>query len=813
MSISQTSTVRLNLKNPEYATVYAAQNDSLSRHITAQLYDGATPWVIPNGALVTIRYRKPDGRAGFYDTDENGNSAYSVSGSNISFVLAQQALNVPGDVLLSLDFFAATGEQLSTFTMTVQVQKGALPDSDIISSNYFNVLTATLTTIAGYVNLIRSAFGAPRTAATIAAMTDTSFIYVYTGSETGYTFGNWYFWDGTAWTSGGVYNSTAFVSDTTLSIPGAAADAKTVGNLIYEGRTAANVTPKILMLLKPAAVSALESAIDMPVNTFFYANGSTIQALAGDGLTDTLLTTITYSLTKLTGAYADSFIYVITRYNGQNEWRGVQLSDSTSIMWYRVDMTDRMSNVETTATTANNTSENLKDINSFDLLRASGTFTSTTSNGITYTWDATTRAFNVNGTTASTGFCTLWASSNGMLPGTHAGDRVWIAYNSEDTSINIAFYFYAVGSDSYTLVRRQKSGYIQIPADCEKFTVRLTVIGTTISNKKISVGILTAPPDSVLSDLIERRNTIKILAIGNSFTYSTLGYVPEILKIVAPNIDLTFGIIYDSGFAIDQHVDYFNNDTAHTEVDIYTSSTGKFTRHISSLTTKQVLSGWKWDYIVLQEKPNRVYNTVENVTEVSGQPGTYHTRLVQFCDLIAEYVSGLDDPYSFSFLYNISQAYGANDPDLSVYSGANNEEKSDNMALMHGQFAEMLMTETPYMAYILDVLPTGTAVQNARQISAFKALGEDGYLCVDTMSHLQSGIGVLIAGYAAAYKLLELIGEPVKTFSVPFYPTDAWQLDYYGRSLHGNCVGISTSNCLTGQKCAVSAIKYPYEIK
>lgn len=85
---------------------------------------------------------------------------------------------------------------------------------------------------AKYKNMFapKSAVGAPLSASRAAAMTDTSKIYVYTGSESGYTAGNWYYYDGSAWTSGGVYNSTAFETDTTLSIAGAAADAKEVGD-------------------------------------------------------------------------------------------------------------------------------------------------------------------------------------------------------------------------------------------------------------------------------------------------------------------------------------------------------------------------------------------------------------------------------------------------------------------------------------------------------------------------------------------------------------------------------------------------------
>lgn len=87
---------------------------------------------------------------------------------------------------------------------------------------------------AKYKNMFapKSAVGAPLSASTAAEMTDTTKIYVYTGSEGEYTAGNWYYYDGSVWTSGGVYNSTAFEADTTLSISGAAADAKAVGDAI-----------------------------------------------------------------------------------------------------------------------------------------------------------------------------------------------------------------------------------------------------------------------------------------------------------------------------------------------------------------------------------------------------------------------------------------------------------------------------------------------------------------------------------------------------------------------------------------------------
>ena len=87
---------------------------------------------------------------------------------------------------------------------------------------------------AKYKNIfaLQAQVGSPLVASTVAGMTDHDKIYVYVGSESGYTSGNWYYWDGSAWTSGGVYNSQALETDDTLSVSGMAADAQAVGDAI-----------------------------------------------------------------------------------------------------------------------------------------------------------------------------------------------------------------------------------------------------------------------------------------------------------------------------------------------------------------------------------------------------------------------------------------------------------------------------------------------------------------------------------------------------------------------------------------------------
>lgn len=79
---------------------------------------------------------------------------------------------------------------------------------------------------------ISEKLGAPYAASTVSSMTDRTRIYIYTGDESGYTKGNWYYWNGSSWVSGGVYNSAAIQTDKTLTQSDKAADGEVVGQEI-----------------------------------------------------------------------------------------------------------------------------------------------------------------------------------------------------------------------------------------------------------------------------------------------------------------------------------------------------------------------------------------------------------------------------------------------------------------------------------------------------------------------------------------------------------------------------------------------------
>ena len=158
--------ITLNLQQPNIAAIaYAVQNDRLSRYITAQLVDGSQAWTPPSGSSAMIRYLKPDGTSGFYDTDEAGNPAIVIDGSTATLTLAEQALTVPGDVMMQLNFYTPADEKLTTLSWLLRVQKSVLTDDSIVSTDYYNVLTeqiaAVLNAAESLTGMTASATGLP----------------------------------------------------------------------------------------------------------------------------------------------------------------------------------------------------------------------------------------------------------------------------------------------------------------------------------------------------------------------------------------------------------------------------------------------------------------------------------------------------------------------------------------------------------------------------------------------------------------------------------------------------------------------------
>lgn len=125
-----------------------AQYDANSRTIVATLWDGTNEFTVPSGSVVMVRFGKPDNTGGLYDKTESG-EAITYSGNVVTAPVATQMLSVSGKVQADIEIYQSGATEqasvkLATFCFTVNVEKAAYPDAEIISSDYYNIVAAQI---------------------------------------------------------------------------------------------------------------------------------------------------------------------------------------------------------------------------------------------------------------------------------------------------------------------------------------------------------------------------------------------------------------------------------------------------------------------------------------------------------------------------------------------------------------------------------------------------------------------------------------------------------------------------------------------
>lgn len=138
MIITTNITMDLSRRGPEQV-ISAVQDDRYSRNIAMVLTSGGVAWEPPEGTTAQIRYRKPDGTGGSYDTLPDGTPAWTIEGSTLTVALAPQVCTVPGRMTLTAAL--VQGEtQLHTFVLGIDVQPN--PGLQVTSENYYKIAGA-----------------------------------------------------------------------------------------------------------------------------------------------------------------------------------------------------------------------------------------------------------------------------------------------------------------------------------------------------------------------------------------------------------------------------------------------------------------------------------------------------------------------------------------------------------------------------------------------------------------------------------------------------------------------------------------------
>lgn len=221
-----------------FQAIVAKQNDSNSRFLKCTLLNEGAQIIVPSSATAIINAeRADDTSAAFMGTvNEDGTVTVPLTG----WMLALDDI-----VRCSISVIDSDDQKLTSTSFSVEVESVEFSDSDISQDENYDILinlisdcsdvkvdcenaaadalsattaaaraTESANTAATAANAAAAAasdisdyYGSPLVATTAAGMTQTNRVYVYTGSETGYTVGNWYYYNGSAWVSGGVYNS------------------------------------------------------------------------------------------------------------------------------------------------------------------------------------------------------------------------------------------------------------------------------------------------------------------------------------------------------------------------------------------------------------------------------------------------------------------------------------------------------------------------------------------------------------------------------------------------------------------------------
>ena len=237
----------------------------------------------------------------------------------------------------------------------------------------------------------------------------------------------------------------------------------------------------------------------------------------------------------------------------------------------------------------------------------------------------------------------------------------------------------------------------------------------------------TAPPAETKPALFEG-NSLKILAIGNSFSNDTTEFLYDIAQAEGLT-DIVIGRLFIGSCSLERHAG--NAQSGKAEYDYYKNTTGKWVK-TENATLLQGIQDEDWDIITMQQSSGK-----------SGQPDTYGTYLKQLID----YVQANRTNPNAKLVWHMTWAYQADSThaDFAKYGG-------DQMTMYNailGAVQDQIMPNENFVA----VIPAGTAVQNARTTFFGDNMTRDGY-------HL-SFIGRMVASYTWYAVLTGVVPEAI----------------------------------------------------
>ena len=137
--------LRLDCSKPgTQASIYVKKGDIKSRKLSISLYNGSTPYEVPDGCSVVLRAKKPDATIVYDDCTVNGNV--------VTHLLTSKAVEVSGTVKCELTIYGPDSEVLFSPWFNLYVTDPLYEDDDVISTSEFSALTAAVSAMTSLAN-------------------------------------------------------------------------------------------------------------------------------------------------------------------------------------------------------------------------------------------------------------------------------------------------------------------------------------------------------------------------------------------------------------------------------------------------------------------------------------------------------------------------------------------------------------------------------------------------------------------------------------------------------------------------------------
>ena len=247
---------------------------------------------------------------------------------------------------------------------------------------------------------------------------------------------------------------------------------------------------------------------------------------------------------------------------------------------------------------------------------------------------------------------------------------------------------------------------ITLAADDKLVFTVTTTAGTTITKTIAAVGKELSFSTKQLNTLtvnldnsVTTEKSIKILAIGNSFSADAMEYLHGILKDVGYDY-VSLGNLYISGCTLETHASHFATDSA--SYAYYETTNGEWTK-TNYYTPYRALENEDWDYISLQQG-----------SSVSGVESSFDPHLANLISVVTTKCPDAELVWHMTWAYQGNSTHSA----FPTYS-------SDQMTMYNAIISAVQNKVLPHN--FAKIVPNGTAIQNMRTSFVGDTLTRDGY--------------------------------------------------------------------------------------